>query len=122
MILTFQLRGIRTEAIIGVYPHERHVPQPLVWDLDLTLCEMPAEDSIHATVSYEDIRNWLFEIVRDVQAQLLETLLMQVVERLRLRMDWDRLRLVVHKPHAMPGLDDVAVTIEVGANRRAAHV
>ncbi|MFZ4099678.1 MAG: dihydroneopterin aldolase [Chlamydiia bacterium] len=111
-MMTLHLRGVRTHSIIGAYPEEKVAPQELIWDLDLTLVAVPLDDRLQNTVDYAALCSWLQTTVAQLPCELLETLLLNVARAMRREMTWKHLRLTVHKPQALPHLQDVSMTLE----------
>ncbi|QLQ14820.1 MAG: dihydroneopterin aldolase [Micropruina sp.] len=107
------LRGIRVEAIHGVYDVERVQPQRFVIDATCWLVRPATGDDLATTVDYARLAEALADDVRRDPVDLIETL----AERLAARCLADPLvaeaEITVHKPDAAIGVpfDDVGVTI-----------
>ena len=110
------IRGLKAEAVIGVYDWERSIRQQLVIDLDLAADNRAAaaSDEIALAVDYDAISRRVVEYVEHSQYQLIETLAERLAELLRreFRLGWLRLRLA--KPGAVAAADTVGVQIERG--------
>jgi len=107
---------MRFHTLVGLLPHEEHVPQPLELDLTvwLSLQRVGRTDSPSALVDYRD----LYQIVADTVGRSHHRLLEALCEKVAARaLDIDaiaRVRVAARKPHVpIPGpLDWVEVVIE----------
>src|SRR5688572_33457863 len=87
------LRGMTFHTIIGVLPHEREHPQPLVVDLSVW---------VHRGHGVLDYRR-LYAAVRSAmegQLHYLEELADSIAQRVLLEQSVERLRVAIRKPHA----------------------
>ncbi|MCB1917670.1 MAG: dihydroneopterin aldolase [Rhodocyclaceae bacterium] len=110
------LRGLRVEAVIGVYEHERHALQPLVVDLELGLAHShgcfsdrlddAADDgAVVAPVHERAVRN---------RCELLERFARNVADSLLADFALSSVAVAVSKP----GIFDVADRVGVSIRRR----
>lgn len=103
---TTGLRDLRIDCIVGVHPHERVTPQPVVLNIELDYDFAPAaaSDAIVDAVNYD-------EVVADVRGlliarkfQLIETMAEEAVALLLSRHSRvSVVRLDITKPSAVPG-------------------
>lgn len=116
---TVLIEGLRVDALVGVYPHERIEPQPLLLDIALTHDNRvpAASDDVAHSVDYAQVCERVRAFVGTRKPQLLETLaealaadLLQV-ERVR------GVRVRIGKPLAAAALGAGMVSVEV--TRRA---
>jgi dihydroneopterin aldolase len=110
------LQGLAVEAVVGVYPHERHARRPLRVDVVMSCDLSPAgaSDSLADTVDYDGLSARVRRRCAETSYHLLEALAGDIA---RVCLEEQRVRAVqvtVHKPGAVPGVGDVAVTIERG--------
>lgn len=110
------IRGLRAQAVIGVYAWERHIRQTLVLDLEMASDteRAAASDQIADALDYAAISKQVLALVEGSDYQLLETL-GDAVARMITRdfgVPWLRLRL--GKPGAVAEAEDVGVIIEIG--------
>jgi dihydroneopterin aldolase len=110
------IKGLRAQAVIGVYDWERHIRQPLVLDLEMAsdTTRAAASDDIALALDYATISQQVIALVESSEYQLIETLA-DAVAAMILRdfgVPWLRLRL--GKPGAVAEADDVGVIIEAG--------
>jgi 7,8-dihydroneopterin aldolase/epimerase/oxygenase len=110
------LKGMRFHTLVGLLPHEEHVPQPL--ELDLTVwCSLRTVGESDSPAQLIDYRN-LYEIVARVVGsnphRLLEALCEKIAAQVLASVTVDRVRVAARKPHApIPGpLDYVEVVLE----------
>ena len=111
------IRGLKTDAVIGVYDWERDIRQALVLDLDMAtdIRAAGASDDVVDTLDYAAVSQRVLDYVSASEFKLIEALAEQVA---RLVMDefgvpWLRLRL--SKPSAVQQADDVGIVIERGS-------
>lgn len=110
------IHGLRVDALIGVYQHERHDTQPLRFDvlIDFDNRKPAASDGLADTVDYAQVCQLIRDEVAASQPVLLETLMEQLAVMLLAVPHVRGIRLTVHKPEAAQalGCDSVGVTIE----------
>lgn len=110
------IRGLRADAVIGVYDWERNIRQALVIDLELASDNRAAAatDAIAQAVDYDAIAGRVLAYVRDSQFQLIETLAERLAELVMREFGVPWLRIDVAKPGAVKAADSVGVVIERG--------
>ncbi|WP_019895823.1 dihydroneopterin aldolase [Hydrogenovibrio halophilus] len=112
---TIHIRGIRAHCLIGVFDWEKQAPQPI--DMDLAIgCDLrPAgqTDDLKQTLDYkamaDDVTAWAqasrFELIEALAESLCDKLLQTYPLA-------QSVRLTLMKPHAVPYVDNVGLTIE----------
>ncbi len=112
------IEGLQTEAVIGVYDWERHIRQPLVFDLELAtdVKVAAADDNIDRAIDYAAVAQCIIREVGNSQYQLLETLIEHLAFTLQQQFEISWLRLKVTKPTAVPEAAGVGLIIERGKN------
>jgi dihydroneopterin aldolase len=110
------LRGMRFHTLVGLLPHEEHVPQPLELDVTVWLPLRPVgeSDSPRQLVDYRDLYALVAEVVASSPHRLLEALCEKVASRVLTVPAIERVRVAARKPHvpiAGP-LDHVEVVLE----------
>lgn len=114
------LKGMRFHTLVGLLPHEEHVPQPLELDLTvwLSLRRVGTTDSPSALVDYRDLYATVADVVGTSPHRFLEALCEKVAGRVLDHGAIERVRVAARKPHApIPGpLDYVEVVIERAAD------
>lgn len=110
------LRGLRAEALIGVYQHERHAPQPLVIDLELGLAHSRGcfSDRLDDAVDYGAVVATVRRIALLNHSELLESFAQNVADTLL--EDFDLLSVAISV--SKPGIFDVADSVGVSIRRR----
>jgi dihydroneopterin aldolase len=70
-----RIRDLRVDCIVGVYPHERHTPQPLELDVEMELDTAPAGESqrLRRSVDYAATASQLAFLLQSCRFDLLET-------------------------------------------------
>lgn len=110
------LKGMRFHTLVGVLPHEQHVPQPIELDLTvwLSLRQVGQTDSPSALLDYRDLYRVVAETIGGSHHRLLEALCEKVASRVLSLGTVSRVRVAARKPHApIPGpLDYVEVVLE----------
>ena len=110
------LRGMRFHTLVGLLPHEEHIPQPLELDVTvhLSLRRVGVTDSPKALLDYRVLYALVAESVGTSHHRLLEALCEQIAAKALALDPVDRVRVAARKPHApIPGpLDAVEVVIE----------
>ena len=98
----FMLRGLKCEASIGIYDHERVAPQRIIIDAELCLCATtePLDDKIESALNYDIIRETILDIVSTQHYDLQETLVRKLFDALRLLNGVQSVRVRSSKPDA----------------------
>lgn len=110
------IRGLRAQAVIGVYEWERLIRQPLVIDLEMASdsARAAASDAIADALDYAAISKRVLARVEDSQYQLIESLAEELARVVTDEFDVPWLKLRVSKPGAVAEAEDVGVVIERG--------
>ncbi|MDH4045080.1 MAG: dihydroneopterin aldolase [Gemmatimonadota bacterium] len=112
------LKGMRFHTLVGLLPHEEHVPQPLELDLTvwLSLRSVGETDSPEQLVDYRDLYAAVADTVGTSPHRLLEALCEKIAARVLVQPAVGRVRVAARKPHApIPGpLDYVEVVVDRG--------
>ena len=107
------VKGLKVEAIIGVYDWERAIIQPLLVDivLETDISNAAVSDDVADALNYkavcDDVEAWC----KAIKAKLLEHLAGQLVDRLLAKYDCQKVTLSVAKPTAIKAADAVGVQI-----------
>ncbi len=122
---TISIRDLRVDCVVGVYPHERDIPQPLVIDLDLHLDTEAAalRERLHLTVDYAATAAQIAFLLKSCRFRLLETAAHALARYLLLPVlpDAENVRpeslsLKLTKPGALEGAAIPSLRIERQAN------
>ena len=108
------LRGLRVEAVIGVWEWEQRIHQVVNFDLEMQtdVRQAAVTDSLDSALNYKDIAKRVIAFVADSRFELVESLA-EAVARIvvvEFRVPW--VRVSVSKPGAIEGSRDVGVVIE----------
>ena len=108
------IRGLEVQTVVGVHAWEQKGPRPLLLDLDLGVDTRAAaaSDQLRDAADYHAIAQASAQFARETRVQLLETFAERLARLLFERFAIQSLRLVVHKPGAVPGVQAVGVEIE----------
>ncbi len=110
------LKGMRFHTLVGLLPHEDHVPQPLELDLTawLPLRAVGETDSPRQLVDYRDLYRIVADTVGRSPHKLLEALCEKIAAQVLTIPKVHRVRIAARKPHApIAGpLDYIEVVIE----------
>jgi dihydroneopterin aldolase len=113
---TVYIKGLRAQAVIGVYEWERHIRQPLVLDLEMAsdTVRAAASDEVAHALDYAAVSRQVLTLVEASEFQLLESLAEAVAQLIVREFGVPWLRLRVSKPGAVAEAEDVGVVIETG--------
>ena len=107
------IRGLKVETINGVYDWERHVPRPLIFDLEMgaDFNAAAASDHVRDAIDYAAVMETVKTIATEYQPALLEALAEKLARALFKDFPILSLKLAIHKPGAIP-VQDVGVEID----------
>jgi len=107
------LRGLRVDALIGVYEHERHAPQPLVVDLELGLAHSRGcfSDRLADAVDYGAVVATVRGEAELNRCELLEAFAQNLADTLLADFDLLSVAVSVSKPHIFDIAESVGVSI-----------
>lgn len=111
------IQGLRIDALIGVYPHERAAPRPLLFDIELHGDNRvpAASDALADALDYHAISLRLAEFVGQSRFNLVETLAEACAALLLHEFGAAGVRIRLTKPAAFDGADSVGVAIARGS-------
>jgi dihydroneopterin aldolase len=108
MIATTGLKGLRIECIVGVYPHEREHPQPVMIDveLDYDVADAAHADDVGHAVDYDRVAEGVTELVQRRAFHLIETMAEETADMLLgQHASVQTVRLEIRKPKAVAAAD-----------------
>lgn len=111
------IKGLKTEAVIGMYDWEQAFKQPLIFDLEILtdLRNCSTSDAIEDTIDYKVISDKIIDWVENNQYELLEPLAEMICQRiLEQHASAQRIELTCHKPNAVIQADSVGIRIVRG--------
>lgn len=104
------MRGLRVEAEIGVYGHERGRTQPLIVDVEADL--VPARvEAIADTLNYEVLADLARALAARGHTELVETYAQDLAAAVLRNSATSRVRVRVDKPEALAGAAGAGVEI-----------
>ena len=109
-----EIRGLRADAVIGVFEWERKIRQTLVIDLDLATDARAAaaHDRLGDALDYDAIAKRVTALVEHSSCQLIESVAEAIVALLQQEFGVRWLRLRISKPGAIANAQTVSVVIE----------
>lgn len=108
---TISLTGLRCICRIGIHPHERISDQAVLIDISLTQRpETTLNDRIEEVLDYDRLREAALKTVAEGPYDLLETLCLRIIERLKAYSAIQILRVSVYKPDIFDDCDKVGIT------------
>lgn len=107
------VRGLKVEAVIGVYGWERAITQPLSIDivLETDISKAAASDNVKDALNYKAVCDDVSDWCQALKAELLEHLAEHLAEQLLARYPCQKVTLSVAKPTAIKAADAVGVQI-----------
>ncbi len=108
------IRNLRAQAILGVYPGERHRRQPVVVNLTVFVDTRPAahSDDLADAVDYAAIARRVLDHLTASRATLIERLAQELADLILADFAVDRVIVRLDKPEALPGADGAGVEID----------
>ena len=112
------VKGLKVEAVIGVYAWERAITQPLLIDiaLETDISRAAASDDVNDALNYKAVCDDVSEWCQAIKAQLLEHLAGQIADELLAKYNCHKITLSIAKPTAIKQADAVGVQITRYAN------
>ena len=107
------VKGLKVEAVIGVYAWERAITQPLLIDiaLETDISAAAVSDDVKDALNYKAVCDDVSEWCQAIKAQLLEHLAGQIADKLLVKYNCHKLTLSIAKPTAIKPADAVGVQI-----------
>ncbi len=112
------VKGLKVEAVIGVYEWERAITQPLLIDiaLETDISDAAVSDDVNDALSYKEVCDDVSEWCKEIQAKLLEHLAGKISDKLLAKYACQKVTLSIAKPTAIKQADAVGVQITRYAN------
>ena len=107
------VKGLKVEAVIGVYEWERAITQPLLIDiaLETDISRAAISDDVNDALNYKAVCDDVSAWCQAIKAQLLEHLAGQIADKLLAKYSCHKITLSVAKPTAIKQADAVGVQI-----------
>jgi 7,8-dihydroneopterin aldolase/epimerase/oxygenase len=109
-----RVTGLALSALIGVHAWERRVRQPILVDLefDTDAPRAAAYDDLAQAHDYGAVARRVTELVGRSEFNLIETLAERIAQCVLAEFGVARIKVVVHKPNAVPTALDTSIEIE----------
>ncbi len=110
---TIRIRNLRLSGIVGILPHERTTPQPIVINAEFTCSNLAAAetDEIRDAIDYAILCEDFGSIVETTQHHLLETLAKDVLDRVMADERVTSAKISVAKPDAIEDAETVEIEL-----------
>ena len=107
------IKGLKVDAVIGVFDWERAITQPLLIDiaLETDISRAAVSDDVSDALSYKEVCDDVSEWCKEIQAKLLEHLAGQISDKIFAKYDCQKITLSIAKPTAIAQADAVGVQI-----------
>lgn len=107
------VKGLKVEAVIGVFDWERAITQPLLIDiaLETDISRAAVSDDVSDALSYKEVCDDVSEWCIEIKAKLLEHLARQISDKLFAKYACQKVTLSIAKPTAITAADAVGVQI-----------
>lgn len=107
------VKGLKVEAVIGVYDWERAINQPILIDiaLETDISRAAVSDEVKDALNYKAVCDDVSAWCKEIQAELLEYLAGQLADRIIANYSCKTVTLSVAKPTAIAQADAVGVQI-----------
>lgn len=107
------VKGLKVEAVIGVYEWERAITQPLLIDiaLETDISKAAISDNVGDALNYKAVCDDVSEWCQAIKAELLEHLAEQIADKLLTKYASHKVTLSIAKPTAIKQADAVGVQI-----------
>ncbi len=94
-----RLSSLHLQATHGCYDHEKITPQTFVVDVECCLLkQLSACDDLAQTINYEQVRSCVLETFAQPPLNLIETLAVEIAEKLLKDMQVSKVRVRIAKP------------------------
>lgn len=107
------VKGLRVEAVIGIFAWERAITQPILIDiaLETDIASAAQSDNVADALSYKEVCDDVSAWCKELKAELLEHLATELIDRLFANYNCQKITLSVAKPTAIADADAVGIQI-----------
>lgn len=107
------IKGLKVDAVIGVYEWEQQITQPLIFDIEMVGCQYQASqtDDIHDAINYKSVSERVADVCVANKVALLERLAQLVAQMILTEFAPEKVTVTIHKPTAIKAADSVGVKI-----------
>lgn len=107
------IKGLKVDAVIGVYEWEQKITQPLIYDIEMYGSQQQASqtDNINDALNYKTVCERIAEVSLANKVALLERLAELVAQVILSEFATQKVSVTIHKPTAIKEADSVGVRI-----------
>ena len=107
------VKGLKVEAVIGIFVWERAITQPIMIDiaLETDISKAAQSDNVADALSYKEVCDDVSAWCKELKAELLEHLAAKLIDRLFANYNCQKITLSVAKPTAIKEADAVGIQI-----------
>lgn len=108
-----KVKGLKVNAVIGVFDWEREIEQPLLIDVSMAtdISQAGKSDDIQDAINYKEVCDDITELCQQTKAMLIERLAELIAEHILAKYNTSQVEVSVAKPTAIKEADAVAVQI-----------
>ena len=108
-----KIKGLKVNAVIGVFDWERAIEQPLLIDVCMTtdISEAGKSDDINDAINYKEVCDDITELCQQTKALLIERLAELIAAHILSKYNTTQVEVSVAKPTAISAAEAVAVQI-----------
>lgn len=108
-----KIKGLKVNAVIGVFDWERAIEQPLLIDVSMAtdISEAGKSDDINDAINYKEVCDDITELCQQTKALLIERLAELIAAHILSKYNTIQVEVSVAKPTAIKAAEAVAVQI-----------
>lgn len=108
-----KIKGLKVNAVIGVFDWERAIEQPLLIDVSMVtdISEAGRSDDINDAINYKEVCDDITELCQQTKALLIERLAELIAAHILSKYNTTQVEVSVAKPTAIKAAEAVAVQI-----------
>ncbi|MDY3306217.1 dihydroneopterin aldolase [Psychrobacter sanguinis] len=108
-----KIKGLKVNAVIGVFDWERAIEQPLLIDVSMAtdISEAGRSDDINDAINYKEVCDDITELCQQTKALLIERLAELIAAHILSKYNTTQVEVSVAKPTAIKAAEAVAVQI-----------
>lgn len=108
-----KIKGLKVNAVIGVFDWERAIEQPLLIDVCMAtdISEAGKSDDINDAINYKEVCDDITELCQQTKALLIERLAELIAAHILSKYNTTQVEVSVAKPTAIKAAEAVAVQI-----------
>ena len=111
------LKNIQVKTKIGVWPWEKLISQNISLDLEFSVDTTVSSksDKLSDTKDYSEVVSEIENFIQDSTLQLVESLAVQLSEKLMDKFSLQWIRLKINKIGIIPNVTEIGITVERGS-------